>query len=116
MTLHWQVPQGMSRATKGTFTLRCVEEWYEVSGSGKNRSRHLVHEQVWRATGHLDQPQEILPGKLTELRFDIPSDALGTALNVSGSQRPVFWELGVDLDLAGLDFKETYLVPVYRAG
>ena len=112
VSLHWLVPQGMTRAAKGTFTLRCVEEWYEVRGSGKNRSKRLVQEAVWSATGHLDQPQELIAGRMDELRFDVPPDAPGTSLS-NGDTKPVFWELVVDLDLAGLDFKETYLVPVY---
>jgi len=29
------------------------------------------------------------------------------------ADKPVFWEFTVELDLAGFDFKETYLVPVY---
>jgi hypothetical protein len=113
VSLHWRVPEGMTRLTKGTFTLRCVEEWYEQTGSGKNRSRHLVQETRWSGVGHLDQPQDIQPGKSEELRFDIPADAPGTVLS-RRDIKPVFWELVMDLDLAGLDFKETYLVPVYR--
>lgn len=111
--LRWRVPNGISRITKGTFTLRCVEEWYEVSGSGKNRSRTLVQEQVWRATGHVGELRGLLPGKTEELQFDIPADTPSTSLS---GDKTVFWELAVDLDLAGLDFKETYMVPVYRAG
>lgn len=113
VTLHWRVPQGMARVTGGTITLRCVEEWYEVRRSGRKRRRYLVQEAVWSATAHLDRPRDILPGKSEELRFDPPADAPGTALSRPGT-KPVFWELVMDLDLAGLDFKETFLVPVYR--
>lgn len=113
VSLLWRVSHGLSRAAKGSFTLRCVEEWYEVRGSGKNRSRNLVQEQVWSVTAHLDQSSGILPGKLEELGFDLPADVPSTSLT---GDKTVFWELAVDLDLAGLDFHETYLVPVYRAG
>lgn len=113
LLLHWVAPAGLSRAVKGEFTLRCVEEWYETRGSGKNRQRALVQEQTWGATGHLDQPQDILPGKTEDLRYELPSDAAGTTLCYRG-EKAVFWELGINLDLEGLDFKETYLVPVYR--
>jgi hypothetical protein len=111
MTLRWMVPRGMTRIAKGTFILRCVEEWYEVSGSGKDRSRHLVQETVWSATLHLD-PQDLRPDVKEELRFNLPADAPGTRLSVRDT-KPIFWELAVDLDVAGLDFKETYMVPVY---
>ena len=115
LVLRWLVPQGMMRATQGSFTLRCVEEWYESTGSGKNSNRHLVQEQVWAGTWHLDQPQELQPGETEKLDFALPSDAASTSLS-TGKTKTVFWELAVDLDLTGLDFKEKYLVPVYRAG
>ncbi|MEY4386196.1 MAG: hypothetical protein RLY20_1479 [Verrucomicrobiota bacterium] len=110
--MRWIVPTGVRRMTNGTFTLRCVEEWYEVRGSGKNQSRMLVQEQVWAATGHVMDPRELIPGKTEEIQFEIPADARSSSL--SGGGRTVFWELAIDLDLAGLDFKEAYLVPVYR--
>ena len=115
MSLHWVVPQGMTHITQGKLTLRCVEEWYEESGSGKDRSRQLVQETIWSATGHFDQPQTFNPGQPEELRFEVPADAPGTVLSRRDT-KPVFWELAVELDLAGLDFKETYLIPVYRLG
>ncbi len=113
VSLYWQVPRGMARAANGNFTLRCVEEWYETRGSGRNRKRTLVQEQIWSGIGHLDQPCEILPGKTEELQFALPAEAVGTALSYRGS-KAVFWELVIHLDLAGLDFRESYLVPVYR--
>jgi hypothetical protein len=45
-----------------------------------------------------------------ELRFEPPADGMSTQLS---ADKPVFWEFEVELDLPGLDFKETYLVPVY---
>jgi hypothetical protein len=40
----------------------------------------------------------------------LPDDARATDLRAN---RPIFWELEAQLDLPGLDFKETYLVPIY---
>ena len=113
VSLHWVVPNGLTQAAKGTFTLRCVEEWYETRGSGKNRRKHLVQEAVWDATGHLEQSRTLTPGRPEELRFAIPAEAIGTRMNAKDT-KPVFWELVIELDLAGLDFKESYLVPIYR--
>ncbi len=47
-----------------------------------------------------------------ELCCDLPDDAVTTQLTAN---QPVFWELEVKLALPGLDFKETYLIPVYKA-
>lgn len=108
--VRWLTPHGISHAAKGTFTLRCVKEWYETSGAGSNRTRNIVHEEQWNGTWSLDQPQEFLPGKNIDLEFQAPADVPITCL--SGAPA-VFWEFEVALDLPGPDFKETYLVPVY---
>lgn len=113
VVLRWQVPRGLHSITKGSITLRSVAEWYESSGSGKNRNRRLVQEQIWSGTQYFDAPAELHPNQCEELRFDVPTDAVSTSF--SGDGRTFFWELVVDLDVAGLDFKETYLIPIYRA-
>jgi len=113
LSLHWVVPSGLTQAARGTFTLRCVEEWYEKRVTGRNQRRQLVQEAVWSVTGYLDQSRALTPGRPEELRFDIPAGTPGTRMNAKDS-RPVFWELVIELDLAGLDFKEGYMVPIYR--
>ena len=110
VVLRWRVPSGMTRANAGTFTLRCVKEWHERSSSDQDSSPHLVQEQVWCAVHRIAQPQELMPGKFEEVSFELPADVPATQLS---SATPAFWELAVELDLAGLDFKESYLVPVY---
>jgi hypothetical protein len=108
--IRWLIPGGINRANKGNFTLRCVKEWTESSGSGNNRSTYIVHEEQWSGTWSLDQPEEFLPGKNVELEFTPAPESLRTCLSTAPV---VFWEFEVNLDLPGPDFKETYLVPVY---
>jgi hypothetical protein len=108
--LRWRPSTGVSEVHKGTFTLRCVQEWTESSGSGKNRTRTLVHEALWSAQWLLQQPRRLGPKDDVELAYDLPDHGLPTQLS---ADRPVFWELEVKLDLRGLDFNETYLVPIY---
>jgi hypothetical protein len=110
VVLRWRIPSGMTRANAGTFSLRCIQEGYERHGSGKDRSRHLVHEQLWCTEARLARPQNLTPGKVEEVRFELPAEVPATNLT---SATPVFWELTVELDLPGFDFKQTYLVPVY---
>jgi len=110
IVLRWQPATGIVQARKGTFTLRCVEEWFETHGSGKNRSSRMVHEQIWSGTWLLDREHIFQRGEDIELRFEPGADVLPTNLH---ADRPVSWELEVKLDLPGLDFEETYLVPVY---
>ena len=63
---------------------------------------------------HLDEARTFESGEEIELRFELPADARSTQLNPGNSaERAVFWELEAKLDLPGLDFEETYLVPIY---
>lgn len=110
VNIRWQPARGIHRAHKGTFTLRCVEEWTESSGSGDSRTANIVHEEVWSAKWLMEQERNFSFRDEVELRYELPPDAQPTQLT---ADKPVFWELEVQLDLPGLDFKETYLVPVY---
>ena len=110
VVIRWQPFGRINRVNKGTFTLRCVEEFGESHGSGKNRTVTLVHEEIWSAKWILEQPRNLQLKDKVELRYELPTDARSTQLS---ADKPVFWELEVKLDLPGLDFNETYLVPVY---
>jgi hypothetical protein len=108
--VRWLTPPHINRANKGTFTLRCVKEWYETTGSGDNRSRNVIHEVQWNGTWTFEQPEDFPPGKNIDLDFQPPADVPATSLS---SPPTVFWEFEVKFSLPGPDFKETYLVPVY---
>ena len=110
VVLYWQAAKGIRGLGQGTFTLRCVEEWVERRGHRKNRSAQVVHEELWSGTWRLEPERARELGKRVEVRFEVPVDAPPTCLH---TQKPVFWELEVKLDLPGLDFEETYLVPIY---
>lgn len=110
VVIRWRPSDRITRMNRGTFTLRCVEEWTETHGSGKDRNCVVVHEEVWSANWLVEQPRNIPLNDAVELKYDLPADALPTCLS---ADKPVFWELQVKLDLPGLDFDETYLVPVY---
>jgi hypothetical protein len=112
VSVRWIPPRGISGVEKGSVTFRCVEEYWEESGSGKNRSRSLVHDELCAETHSFDRPQPFREGRAVEFRFTPPSGAPSTQLSAA---RPVFWELEVKLARPGLDFHETYLVPVYGA-
>jgi protein-S-isoprenylcysteine O-methyltransferase Ste14 len=110
VVLRWQPLKGINRVNKGTFTLRCVEEWFERHGSGENQSSTLVHEETWSAKWILEGPRNLHPRDDVELRYELPAGAQPTNLSAA---KPIYWELEVKLDLPGLDFNKSYLVPVY---
>jgi hypothetical protein len=111
ISLRWMPPRRMSRADKGSVAFRCVEEYYEVRGTGKNRNKWLVHDELCAETQSFDVPQTFAHGRAVEFRFALPRGARPTCLN---SDRPVFWELEVKMAMPGFDFEERYLVPVYE--
>jgi hypothetical protein len=112
VVLRWFPGQGIVQARKGRFALRCVEQWYERHGQGKDRSTRLVQEVTWSGTWHLDEPTSFTRGEMIEFRFEPPVGVTPTQLSAA---QAVFWEFVVTLDLPGLDFEEAYLVPVYAA-
>jgi len=91
-----------------TATLRFVEERFETRGSGKNRSTQLVTYEHFgeqrRFDGTTSAPE-------VEIRFEIPdNDEWVTSL----SGQPVrYWELVIEGEQAGPDFRTTFPLPVY---
>jgi len=111
VNIRWLPGGGISRVNRGTFTLRCIEEWMERRSGGENQGAILVHEEVWSARWIIEQPRNFPLNEAMELCYELPPDALSTRIS---ADKPLFWELEVNLSLSGLDFNETYLVPVYR--
>jgi len=109
--IRWPVPSGISKPVKGSFTLRCLEEWWETTTTGKNNSRCLVKEEIWSGNWQLDPADELLPGKTREFSFAPAAEALPTNFH---APKPICWEFEVKLEMSGPDFVETYLVPVYQ--
>lgn len=60
----------------------------------------------------MDQPRKLPVKEGVELAYDLLPGALPTRLR---ADRPVFWELEVNLDVPGLDFRQSYLVPIYNS-
>jgi hypothetical protein len=72
----------------------------------------LNHEEIWSAKWLLDHPRKLPVKEAVELVYGLPPGALPTRLS---ADRPVFWELEVNLEVPGLDFRQTYLVPIYNS-
>ncbi len=108
--IRWQPCSGINQVRKGTFTLRCVEEYTIAYGTRKNRNLELVHEEIWCGTWHLEKAANFQLKDEVELQFELPVNARPTQLS---ADKPVFWELEVKLNLPGVDFNQSYLVPIY---
>lgn len=113
LTLAWQPPARLLAVSAGGFTLRCVREWTETKRHGSRRRIEVVHEEVWSSSREVSPGTLFRPAEQTEVTFTLSADLPGTCL--SAAQTATYWELEIQLDVPGLDFKETYLVPIYTA-
>jgi hypothetical protein len=86
------------------------KELFDVTGSGSDQCRRLVHHEQWSGTWLLDHAREFHAGEQVDLRYRSPADLPETQL---AADQPVFWEFEAKPDLQGFDFEEIYLVPVY---
>ena len=93
----------LARAVPMRATLRCIEERFEVRGSGRNRSTVSVCYEL-----HRDE-QVVAPGE-SHVRFEILDGAATTML---GARPPRYWELELAAETPGVDFGARFLVPVY---
>jgi len=105
-----ELPAAARKATKGRIELRQIEEFWEVTGRGKNRSKRIVHECGWSGGRTSDEGSDFARSGLLEAEFVIPPEAPATKID---AERPVFWELRVRLETPGPDFHQRYLVPLY---
>jgi hypothetical protein len=88
-------------------TWRFVEERFETTGSGKNRTTSLV------SYAHFSETETLAPGRTSpevDLSFTLP-DEPEWVTDVTG--QPVrYWELVVEADVPGVDFHATFPLPV----
>jgi hypothetical protein len=103
--------KGIRDYRKITYTLRCVEDVTETHGSGKNRSTTTVCYQLYADHFEIDQPGSLgAQGQGVPVTFLLPEDVPTMDL---WRPAPRYWELVVKADTPGVDFKATFLVPVY---
>jgi hypothetical protein len=107
---HWIGDKPIHNYHRITFTLRSIEEEIEISGTGKNRSKRYVRYQRWADTFDVDGPGEYTGGTPISLTFSPPADAPSSALSLNP---PRYWECEIHAETPGVDFRQTYLLPVY---
>ena len=111
MVVRFQASGGGAGFDRVAAKLICVEERYETRGSGKNRSQRVVCYERYAASLLIDDARSRWEGRrgLT-LRFTPPRDGPPTRL----SERPaLFWVVDVEAEVPGVDYRGSFLVPVY---
>ncbi|HSQ78081.1 MAG TPA: hypothetical protein VLN91_04240, partial [Nitrospirota bacterium] len=87
--------------------LQCIQEYYETSGSGNDRTSSLVFEQLYSQKGEFRTDGS----GIANLTFRLPLDARSTDL--VGSP-PCYWELEITAKVPGIDYRGIFLMPIYH--
>jgi len=107
LQVQFAFPEGLHDFRTLKATLRCVEERFESPDGQSNEVRCY---ETWADTVCLEGGSLDAGDPVIALAFDIPTDARSTAL---AERPPVYWEIEIKADLPGIDYKATFLVPVY---
>ena len=83
-------------------TLRCVED----KQAGTSQEAFAIYEQICELPPAGDRLKEL------PLAFDLPPDLPGTDL---GRYEAVYWQVVLQIPVAGPDFETVFLAPVYKA-
>ncbi len=110
LSVRWSPSRALGNYNRITFTLRCVEEVEETTGSGKHRQTRVVPYQVWAEQFVVDQPGRHEGLYDVPVAFLLPADGRPTKLSASPAE---YWEIEIHADTPGIDFKANYLIPVY---
>ena len=106
--IHARFPHGADHGVR--LKLSCINR--VVSGSGKNQT--TSDRILWREEKNVSSG-ELCPGPLGSLipvSFRIPWNALQT--DGTNSRNCILWLLEADADVPGVDYKDTFELPVFR--
>ena len=91
-------------------TLRCIEESYEIHGTGRDRKSVVVCYQIYHDSQTI-QTENFLPGGPLSLTWTLPDD---TTFASTPCERPAkFWELEITGKGSHVDYESRFLLPIY---
>jgi hypothetical protein len=107
-----RAPRHLTVIDSLSFTLRCVQEKYITSGTGQNRTSHVVCYELYKDVIALDhQRLANYVGTEIPVEFRLPTDKLPTSL---ASTPPTYWQIEARGLARGADYLAYFLVPVYK--
>lgn len=95
-----------------TAILRCIEERYETRGSGENAKSVVVSYQIYADRLALNDVKQYEFMTLSlPISFNLPE---GQEYETALRNRPAkYWELEIKAQTPGIDYKTSFLLPVY---
>jgi len=107
-----RAPRHLTSLNALTLTLRCIQERYVTTGSGRDRSTRVVCYELYKDVLSLDQQRLAnFVGAEIPVEFKLPADKLPTTL---ADAPPTYWAIEVRGEARGADYEAYFLVPVYK--
>lgn len=111
VTLYFSNARGIGSFEKFAATIRCIQERVVVTGSGKNRSRKTVYDQIYAEAIEINDPGQHRGGsRELEFTYELPAGEYTTLL---ATQEPRYWEFELTAETPGVDYCARFLLPVY---
>jgi hypothetical protein len=108
-----RTPAHYSDLDELTFTLRCVQERYITTNSGRDRTTNVVCFELYSASQTFSHGQlAAFSNQGIPLEFSLPESQPPTFLV---SAPPTYWEIEANGKSSHVNFQAFFLVPVYKA-
>ncbi len=113
LTARLRAPNHLSDLDELTLTLRCVQERYITSGSGKNRTTNVVCFELYADSKTFSRSQlAAYSNQSIPIEFMLPDSQLTTSL---ASTPPTYWEIEANGNSSRVNLQAFFLVPVYKS-
>ena len=108
-----RAPRHLTMLNGLTLTLRCIQERYVTTGSGRDRSTRVVCYELYKDVLTFSQSRLVnFVGAEISIEFRLPSDKLPTML---ADTPPTYWAIEARGEAPGADYEAYFLVPVYKS-
>ena len=108
-----RAPNHLADLDELTLTLRCVQERYITSGSGKNRKTEVVCFELYADLKTFTRGQlAAYSDQSIPMEFPLPDSQLTTRLTATP---PTYWEIEANGKSSRVNLQAFFLVPVYKA-
>lgn len=103
--------RGIRDIRRLTARVRCIERYEVWERSGSDRQKRVCFDALYDVEVVVASDARLAPGEHLPIVFALPGDALPSDLRTT---RPRWWELIVHADTPGVDFEQSFHLPVYN--